>query len=101
MSSRNAITWLDAHDAFNRRDLDTAVAAFAPDCTYTDQARGITLNSPAEFQDWMGEWIRAFSDAETAEHAVFNSGDTVQMEIVARSQTAGDNSAQQVFFRRA
>ena len=43
MSSRNAITWLDAHDAFNRRDLDSVVAAFSPDCVYTDQARGITL----------------------------------------------------------
>jgi len=35
-----------------------------------------------------------------AKGVAFNSGDTVQLEIVARSQTAGDNSAQQVFFKR-
>jgi len=35
-----------------------------------------------------------------AKGVAFNSGDSVQLEIVARSQTAGDNSAQQVFFKR-
>ena len=30
----------------------------------------------------------------------WNPGDTIQMEIVARSQTAGDNSAQEVMFKR-
>src|SRR5437660_3395313 len=89
MSSRNAITWLDAHDAFNRRDLDSVVAAFSPDCVYTDQARGITLKSPAEFQDWLGEWIRGFSDAETAEHAVFHAGDTVVCEFITRGTNNG------------
>jgi len=40
------------------------------------------------------------SSCLAAKGVAFNPGDTVQLEIAARSQTAGDNSAQQVFFKR-
>ncbi len=36
----------------------------------------------------------------TSKGVAWNVGDPIQMEIVARSQTGGDNSAQQVFFKR-
>jgi hypothetical protein len=41
-----------------------------------------------------------FSACLASKNATWSSGDSIQLEIVARSQGGGDNSAQQVIFKR-
>lgn len=47
--TENVETYRRAHDAFNRRDWDGVIAAFAPDAQYSDQPRSLVMKSAQEF----------------------------------------------------
>lgn len=76
-----------AHAAFNGRNLHEAVRHFRPDTEYTDHARGLTIKGPAEFIDWLQDWINAFSDATVEEARYIDGGD----HCVATFQGRGTN----------
>lgn len=76
-----------AHAAFNSRDLHEAVRHFRPDTEYTDHARGLTTKGPAEFIDWLQDWIDAFPDAAVEEARYIDGGD----HCVATFQGRGTN----------
>lgn len=78
-----------AHEEFNRRDFDAVVARFADRCTYTDVARDLTLKSPAEFRDWLGEWTSAFSDAAVTDAEYIDGGDWVIARFIGRGTNDG------------
>ena len=60
----NSDTHRAAHDAFNARDWDALARELAPDFTYVDQPRGITVKSARDFVDYLkGGWTTSFSDA--------------------------------------
>ena len=76
-----------AHAAFNNRDLHEAVRNFRTDTQYTDHARGLTTKGPAEFIDWLQDWVNAFSDAAVSEPHYIDGGDYT----VAMFQGRGSN----------
>jgi steroid delta-isomerase-like uncharacterized protein len=76
-----------AHTAFNTRDMHEAVRNFRPDTQYTDHARGLTTKGPAEFIDWLQDWVNGFSDATVAEPRYIDGGD----HSVAMFQGRGTN----------
>ena len=66
----------NSHEAFNRRDWRAAVERLAPDFTYTDHARGVTVKSPQQFLGWLEEWTTSISDAQLTEPMYYDAGDT-------------------------
>ena len=46
MESTNVETYRAGHEAFNRRDFDAMVKAYAESISWIDQARGITSGHP-------------------------------------------------------
>lgn len=88
--SRMGVTEIhrSAHSAFNGRDLHEAVRHFRPDTEYTDHARGLTTKGPAEFIDWMQDWITAFPDAAVEEARYIDGSD----HSVASFQGRGTNN---------
>ena len=77
MPSRNAETFRQAHEAFNRRDFNAVVAAMANDVTYHDRARNVTFQGHAGFREFMEGWVTAFSNAEVRDVTYIDAGDTV------------------------
>ncbi len=66
------------HDMFNSRDFDSMDEHMRDDAPYTDQARGITTHSVAQFKDYLRGWTTAFSDARvTAASYVTGDGFSV------------------------
>jgi steroid delta-isomerase-like uncharacterized protein len=74
--------------ATNRRDLHEAVRHFRSDAEYTDHPRGLTTKGPAEYLEWLQDWINAFPDAKLEELTYIDGGDS----SVAMFQARGTNS---------
>ena len=78
MSTRNLETYRAGHEAFNRRDFDTMVSAYAANITWTDQPRAVTFRTPRQFQDeFLAGWVQAFSDCQVIDADYLDAGDTV------------------------
>jgi ketosteroid isomerase-like protein len=75
MSSKNVQTHRDAHQAFNRHDIDEAVRALRADAPYVDHGRGVTMKGPREFADWCQAWVDGFSDARVDNPRYIDGGD--------------------------
>jgi predicted ester cyclase len=89
MASKNVETYRAAHDAFNRRDLDAAVAAMTEGYRFVDQPRGATLDRQ-QFKDvFMQGWVNAFSDARVTEREYIDGGDVVVCRFVGRGTNDG------------
>lgn len=89
MSSKNVETLRLAHENWNRRDLDATVSVVAPEVTYVDQARGITLKTRDEFKQWLKSWAQACSDGKITEPRYIDAGDTVVTQFTARGTNDG------------
>ena len=88
MGSRNLDIYRAGHEAFNRRDLDAMIDAYAEDISWTDHARGVTFRTPQEFRtDFLEGWIHASSDCQVTNARYSDAGDTV----VARFRARGTN----------
>lgn len=86
----NADIHREAHRAFNEQGAEATAAYFAPDVTYTDEARGLALKSKSEVTGWLTEWKKAFSDASVSEATYLESGDWT----IARFQGRGTNDGE-------
>lgn len=73
--SGNVTSHREAHDAFNRRDLDAAVRLSRDDCVYVDHGRGLTFKGPEQFREFLQGWVDALSNATVAD-AHYIGGDT-------------------------
>ncbi len=89
MASKNVKTALAAYDAFNARDLDKAVSAYAENVPWEDHGRGITTKTRAEFKDSLQEWIDGFSDGKITDVEAIDAGDTVIVQYVGRGTNDG------------
>ena len=87
--SKNVETFMAAHKAFNRRDLDAAVKHFAADVVYHDSPRGLTFKGPKAFKEFMQGWVTALSNCEVFEPKYHDAGDTVIAEFIGRGTNDG------------
>src|SRR5688572_12467922 len=65
-----------AHELFNQRDWDAALALFASDASFEDRGRSITLKGPEQFIGWLQGWAQTFSDAKVTNPTYLDAGDT-------------------------
>jgi steroid delta-isomerase-like uncharacterized protein len=63
-----------AHEAFNRRDWETMRSLLAPDVTYDDHPRGLTVQGTDDFVAWAQEWAAGMSDARVDEPRYLDAG---------------------------
>jgi steroid delta-isomerase-like uncharacterized protein len=90
MESRNVKTYRAGHEAFNRRDFDAMVEAYADSISWIDQARGITFRTPQKFKDeFLEGWIQASSDCRVTDARYTDAGETVVARFVARGTNDG------------
>jgi steroid delta-isomerase-like uncharacterized protein len=90
MASRNVETYRAGHEAFNRRDFDAMVERYAESISWIDQARGITFETPHEFQtDFLGGWIQASSDCQVTDARYTDAGEMVVARFTARGTNDG------------
>lgn len=66
-----------AHQNFNRHDMESAARNAVDNFTYKDRAQGIEMNSRQEFIDYLEGWISAFSDARISDPTYIDGGDKV------------------------
>ena len=89
MTSRNVEAFRKADEAFNRQDAAGAWGPFAQDCTFTDQATGLTLKGLDELKDWLNGWFQAFPDMTSDEGGYLDAGDSVIHQTIARGTNSG------------
>jgi steroid delta-isomerase-like uncharacterized protein len=87
MASKNVETLRAAHENWNRRDFPGVIRDVAEELVYTDNARGLNLNSRDKFLEWTQAWAKAFSDARITKPEYIDAGDIV----VARFTAEGTN----------
>jgi steroid delta-isomerase-like uncharacterized protein len=83
----NVDTHREAHRTFTEQGAEAAAVYFAPDISYTDEARGLTLKTKAEVTGWLAEWKRTYSDASINEATYLDTGEWT----IARFQGRGTN----------
>jgi steroid delta-isomerase-like uncharacterized protein len=90
VGSRNLDIYRAGHEAFNRRDLDAMIDAYAEDISWTDHARGVTFRTPQEFKsEFLEGWIHASSDCRVTDARYTDAGDTVVARFVAQGTNDG------------
>jgi steroid delta-isomerase-like uncharacterized protein len=87
MATNNVEALRAAHESWNRRDFAGLVRNAAEGLVYTDNARGLKLNSRDKFLEWTEAWAKAFSDGQIANPEYIDAGDIV----VARFTVEGTN----------
>lgn len=90
MTQRNVRTVLGVYEAFNRRDLDTAVGAWAEDGLLTEMGgAGRTMKGRDEIKDYLAQFIAASSDWRARDIATYDCGDTVIVQAVGGGTNDG------------
>jgi hypothetical protein len=90
MESKNVQTYRAGHEAFNRRDFDAMVKEYAGRISWTDQARGITFETPEEFKStFLQGWIEASSDCRITDLRYTDAGDVVFSRFTAEGTNDG------------
>jgi len=87
MASKNVETLRAAHENWNRRDFAGVIRNVAEGLVYTDNARGLNLNSRDKFREWTEAWAKSFSDARITNPEYIDAGNIV----VARFTAEGTN----------
>jgi ketosteroid isomerase-like protein len=88
MSEENVEMVRRAFEAYNRGDLEAAVADFAPDCEYIASGalpgrRGV-FRGPEGYKEFVG-WLRnEFDDARVELDELIDAGDAVLGSMIAR-----------------
>jgi len=90
MSRKNVELVRRAYEAFNRGDLDGAVADIAPDCEYvaTGAIPGVegVYRGPEGFKRFLGWLLNEFDDARAEIHEVIEAGDQVLVSLTNRGR---------------
>ncbi len=90
MSARdNEAIVRELHEAFNDRDLDRAAAYATEDAEYLTVATGETFHGAEGFEQYMQNWIDAFSDASTEITAIHAGDDFAVVEFTGRGTHDG------------
>ena len=89
MSSKNVETIRAADEAWNRRDFEGAVRAFAENVTFTDSAQNRTLRGRNEYRQWLENWAKSFSDGRITNPRYHDAGDTVIVEFTGEGTNDG------------
>jgi hypothetical protein len=90
MSEENVEIVRLAFEAYNRGDLDAAVADFAPECEYISSgalpgSRGV-WRGPEGYKQFVG-WLRSeFEDARAEIDEVIDAGDSVLVSVTTRGR---------------
>ena len=79
--SQNVQRILATYDAVNDRDLDRVFIDVADDYVMVDHATGATLTGKAAAREWMEDALAASSDVRCSVINVFESGDTVVVQV--------------------
>jgi ketosteroid isomerase-like protein len=81
MSKENVEMIRHAFEAYERGDLDAAVADFAPECEYiaagTVPGRTGTYRGPEGYREFMAWLVEEFSDTHAQADALLDAGDSV------------------------
>jgi ketosteroid isomerase-like protein len=90
MSEENVETIRVAFAAYNRGDVDAAVADFAPDCEYIATGAlpgaGRVSRGPEGYKQFVG-WLRSeFDDARIDVHELVEAGDEVLVSMTIRGR---------------
>src|SRR5205823_3749494 len=86
----NLATYRTGHEAFNRRDFDAMVSAYAESIRWTDQPRALTFTTPEQFQnEFLAGWVQAFSDCQVTVAVYFDACYTVVWRFTARGPHDG------------
>jgi len=75
MATNNVEALRAAHESWNRRDFAGLVRNAAEGLVYTDNARGLKLNSRDKFLEWTEAWAKAFSDGQITNPEYIDAGD--------------------------
>ncbi len=90
MEKQNNIeTIKQAHQNFNRHDMESAAKNVAENITYRDHARGVVFNNRQEFIENLEGWKKGFSDARIAEPTYIDGGDKVVALFTSRGTNDG------------
>lgn len=76
-------------DAFNRHDLDSAVATLTPDFALEDVASGQTFHGPEGGRQWLQGFLTALPDAHAELTNALVAGDWVFTEHTGTGTHAG------------
>jgi len=78
MTSTNVATHRAGHQAFNQRDFDAMVKAYADNILWTDRARSLTFRTPQEFKDsFLAGWVQSSTDIRIDDPHYVDAGQTV------------------------
>jgi steroid delta-isomerase-like uncharacterized protein len=78
-----------AHASFDRRDWEAMLAIAAPEITYEDHARGLTMKGPEQWLPWLKDWVTSFSDATPSDGVYHEDGDVSIAQFMARGVNDG------------
>jgi ketosteroid isomerase-like protein len=81
--ANNVETLRRCHDAFSTNNLDEAQTLVAPDITFVDHGRGLTLNSREEFRGWMAGFFNSASDIRLTDARYIDAGEWVAAQFRA------------------
>ncbi|HJR44729.1 MAG TPA: nuclear transport factor 2 family protein [Actinomycetota bacterium] len=57
MSMENCARHQEAHEAFNRRDMEACMSFMSDDCSFYDCGREITISGKSEIGQWLQGWV--------------------------------------------
>src|SRR6188472_4686576 len=78
MTSTNVATHRAGHEAFNQRDFDAMVKAYADNILWTDRARSLTFRTPQDFKDsFLAGWVQSSTDIRIDDPHYVDAGQTV------------------------
>ena len=77
MDSKNITTLRAAHNSFSASNAGSAAQVAAPDIHFVDHGRGVTVNSPGEFQSWLESRLAMSSDVRIVDQVYIAAGDWV------------------------
>lgn len=89
MASKNVGTVRAAFENWNHRDFAGVIRNVAEGLVYTDNARGLNLNSRDKFREWAEAWAKFFSDARIANPEYIDAGDIVVARFIAEGTNDG------------
>jgi len=85
----NVETIKQAHQNFNRHDMESAAKNVAENITYRNHARGVVINNRQGFIEYLEAWKKGFSDARVTEPTYIDGGDKVVALATARGTNDG------------
>lgn len=74
MSVENCVRHQEAHEAFNRRDMEACLAYATEDSVFHDQGRSISHRGKAAVAEWLQSWVDML-DGKITDARYLDAGD--------------------------